>query len=291
MNVKLHDDERAMLVEVGRRHRLWEADAQPELIARGTENTTFAVGGCIVRRSSDARALAREVALLGALAPSTTVPVPDPLMYDPDLGIFAYRRLDGTPLILRNDRVSALVERALVDLLGALRSLEPALLLPVDSYPDEAWHRDAVRAFQRIRSRLTGEQARRVAEFLSEPLPPVREGVSAQHNDLGAEHILVDDLGQVTGVIDWSDAARTDPSRDLGSMFRDLGPDAAFRVAEALGQAITPVEAERIRFHARCRWIEDAEFALEAPASRQAYLDNVRRTFEHTFRDPLRVAR
>ncbi|WP_308796354.1 phosphotransferase family protein [Agromyces silvae] len=279
----LEDVDRTMLAEIGRRHGLWDADREPELISRRAENTTFAVGECIVRRSTDPRALAREVALLGALAASTTVPVPIPLMYDPDLGVFAYRRLTGTPLIHLRSRESEPVERALIDVLGTLRALGAAHLLPADPYPNEAWRRDALDAFETIRPHLTSEQARRIAESFDEAPPPDRGDVIAQHNDLGAEHILVDDVGRVTGVIDWTDAARADPARDLGSIYRDLGPGSAFRVSEALGQPVTDDEASRIRFHARCTWIEDAAFALAAPTSRQAYLDNVRHTFGHTF--------
>ncbi|MDR5700163.1 phosphotransferase family protein [Agromyces aerolatus] len=278
----LQDDERSMLLELGRRHRLWDAGSEPELLARGTENTTFAVAECVVRRSADSQALAREVALLSALADATSVPVPVPLMYDPELGLFAYRRLPGTPLIVRPSADPCGVERALIDVLGALRSLDPELL-PTDAYSNDAWHRDATRAFALVAPHLAGRRARRVREFLDERPPSDRPEAIAQHNDLGAEHILVDDVGRVTGVIDWTDAARADPARDLGSIHRDLGPASAFRVAESLGHPLTDDEVRRIRFHARCRWIEDAAFALEAPAPRHRYLANVRRTFDHTF--------
>lgn len=284
MNETLREDERSLLRELGRRHRLWDSGSRPELLARGTENTTFAVGECIVRRSADSQALAREVALLSALADATTVPVPTPLMYDPELGLFAYRRLPGTPLFTRTAVESAPVERALVDVLGALRSLDPAFL-PIDAYPNDAWRGDAVDAFSIVGPHLAAHHAERVSAFLDEAPPSDRLDALAQHNDLGAEHILVDDLGRVTGVIDWTDAARTDPARDLGSILRDLGPDAAFRVAAAMGVPVTADETARIRFHARCKWLEDAAFAMEAPTMRRPYLENVRRTFAHTFGD------
>lgn len=276
-------DERSMLAELGRRHRLWEADRVPELLARGTENTTFAVGGCVVRRGTDAPALAREVALLGALANATTVPVPVPLMYDPELGVFAYRRLAGTPLLLRQQREWEPIVDALVDVLAALGSLEAERLLPVDDYANGTWHRDAVQGFLAIRPQLSADRAGRVSAFLEEAPPAPRGELAAQHNDLGVEHLLVDHRGRLTGVIDWTDSARADPARDLGSIYRDLGPRAALRVSEGLSRPTTDDELSRIRFHARCRWIEDAVFAFEAPVSREAYLANALRTFDHTF--------
>jgi hypothetical protein len=55
-------------------------------------------------------------------------------------------------------------------------------------------------------------------------------------------------------------------------------------VSRALGRPVTYDEARRIRFHARCKWIEDVCFGLQDPAARSVYLANARRTFDHTFR-------
>lgn len=51
---------------------------------------------------------------------------------------------------------------------------------------------------------------------------PTRQRVLA-HADLGAEHILEKD-GTLMGVIDWSDAAITDPTLDFARLYRDFGP-------------------------------------------------------------------
>ncbi|WP_156610677.1 phosphotransferase family protein [Auraticoccus cholistanensis] len=281
--MQLEQQERSLLAALTDEHRLWPAGAEPVVLARGSENTTFAVGDCIVRLGADRDAVAREVALLRALGSRTAVAVPAPLVHRPELGLLVYRRVPGTPLISRQDRSSPSLVRGLVEVLGALRSVGAGLELPTDDYAAQEWHRDAVEAFGRVRSHLGAGEASLVAAFLDREPPPPRVGRVPQHNDLGAEHLLVDARGHLTGVIDWSDAARTDPARDLGSLYRDLGGATAHRVAEALGQPLTEDEAGRVRFHARCRWLEDVAYGLQDPAGRGVYLENARRTFAHTF--------
>lgn len=275
--------EGALLSEMGRRHGLWTPLDQPLLVSRGTENTTFTVGDYIVRLSDDFDAVRREVNVLDALARAAPVPTPVPELHEPALGLMAYRRLRGTPLLLRSARHPSTVVPALVAVLSALRRIPSASCLPVDHYPNEQWHSDAVRAFACVRSHLSVEQERRVGAFLDEAPPSTRAMHVAQHNDLGAEHILVDNRGEVTGIIDWTDAARTDPARDIGSVYRDLGPAAALRLGEALDGSVGADEMRRIRFHARCRWLEDVVFGMEAPLARRPYLVNAWSTFAHTF--------
>jgi len=284
VNRALSEDEDSLLTRLARSHGLWDPDAEAVVLTRGPENTTFSVGDIIVRRSDRIAEQAREVALLGALAAAVSVPIPTPLFHDASEGAFAYRRLPGTPLLLCDERGSASVEEGLVEVLRALRGAEPVRRLPTDAYPNEEMHRDAVRHFAEVRGHLTVEQAVAVAHFLAEDPPAERGDTAPQHNDLGAEHILVDRDGNLTGILDWTDAARTDPARDIGSIYRDLGPDLAFRVSEALGQPVTADESARIRFFACCRWIEDVAYAVAEPPARAAYLRNAGQTFEHTFR-------
>lgn len=275
--------DRARLAELGKLHDLWSPNDEPVLLAWGAENTTIAVGDYIVRCSADHEALNREVHLLDTLAHVTSVPIPIPVLYEAELGTFVYRRLRGTPLLRRRKRDSTEVRQAIIDALSAFRRFLPASQLPADRYPYHAWHQDAVRSYRAVRGHLSAGQGRLIRAFLNEPPPPTRSLLIAQHNDLGAEHILVDDHGTVTGIIDWTDVALTDPARDIGSIYRDLGPEAASHIGEALNGPLTEDELHRIRFHARCRWLEDVVFGLRDPLSRRPYLDNAWRAFEHTF--------
>ncbi len=275
--------ERAMLAELGSRHHLWTVADRPTALARGSENTTFAVDGFIVRRTADVGSLAREVALLDALAGATSVPVPLPLVHRPDLGILVYRRLPGSPLLRRPGRFGARLEAILIDVLCALRRVRPDPPLEVDEHSNEAWLAEARANLEATASYLGTERAAIVGAFLDEAPPPTRSLRVAQHNDLGAEHILVDERGQVTGIIDWTDAALTDPARDTGLLLRDLGSAVALAVSAGLDGPTTADERARIYFHARCKWLEDLAYGLEDPAGRAAYLESSGRTFEHAF--------
>jgi aminoglycoside phosphotransferase (APT) family kinase protein len=88
------------------------------------------------------------------------------------------------------------------------------------------------------------------------------------HNDLGIEHVLVDpETLQVTGVIDWADAAIADPARDNALLYRDLGPAALEACARGADEAVLG----RARFHARCGLLEDLAYGLEE--NRRPYVD------------------
>jgi len=283
----LHEDLERLRLE----HGLWRADAPARLLADGDENLTVEVGDHIVRFSrqpeSD-RTLHLEAALLNALAPLTKVLIPAPVV-DAEAGVLMYRRLPGTPLLgcpgIRLD----LVADGLVDLLAAVRRLGDAVRLPVDDSDDGAWLDDAIADFGMVRHRLDADRAAVVEAFLHAPPPPPPTRMVASHNDLGAEHLLIDDECRLAGVIDWTDAAITDPARDLGSIYRDLGPAVAFRVAARLDGAVTDDDARRMAFHARCRWIEDLRYGLDDPSRRAVYIGNAWRTFAHTFEKVDRV--
>jgi aminoglycoside phosphotransferase (APT) family kinase protein len=84
------------------------------------------------------------------------------------------------------------------------------------------------------------------------------------HNDLAAEHVLVDETEhRITGVIDWSDAAIGDRAIDFGGIFHWGG--AAF-LDDVLAHYDGPVSdglIARARYFAGCRGVLDVEFGLE----------------------------
>ena len=94
-------------------------------------------------------------------------------------------------------------------------------------------------------------------------LPP-ESAFSLVHNDLAAEHLLVDESAQrVTGVIDWSDVAIGDRAMDFAGIFHWGG--AAF-LKDVLANYDRPVDehlATRARFFAAGRGVLDVQFGLE----------------------------
>ncbi len=100
---------------------------------------------------------------------------------------------------------------------------------------------------------------------MKEPAPPEPTTLVFSHNDLGIEHVLVDPTSfDVTGIIDWGDAAIVDPAYDFGLIYRDLGPEA---LEAALGSYRLDGDAGRIReqarFYGRCSVLEDLEYGTE----------------------------
>jgi aminoglycoside phosphotransferase (APT) family kinase protein len=121
-----------------------------------------------------------------------------------------------------------------------------------------------------------------VEDFLGQPPPAEAATATFCHNDLGIEHLLVDPVtGDLAGVIDWSDAAITDPARDLALLYRDLGPTVHGRVVAGYDLPWTEADTDRAVFLARCALLEDIAYGMRtgARAYRVAGLANLSRTF------------
>src|SRR4051794_38580592 len=90
------------------------------------------------------------------------------------------------------------------------------------------WLEEARALHERVGDAIPKAHRGAVRAFLAEAPPPdaPRDALALCHDDLGIEHVLMDGHGTVTGVIDWGDAAVTDPAGDLGRIHRDLGPAA-----------------------------------------------------------------
>jgi aminoglycoside phosphotransferase (APT) family kinase protein len=84
------------------------------------------------------------------------------------------------------------------------------------------------------------------------------------HNDLAAEHVLVDEPGQrVSGVIDWSDVAVGDRAIDFGGVVHWGGPDFLKDVLSHYGGPVNDGLIARARFFAACRGVLDVQSGIE----------------------------
>jgi aminoglycoside phosphotransferase (APT) family kinase protein len=208
-------------------------------------------------------------------------PRPRPVFTVPEQGCLAYRRVPGVPLLdLPAPRRAALAAPVATVLGGVLAALHAA---PVDRLagvvePDPAplaeWRDEAVELWPTVRDAVPAAHRPAVTAFLRAPLPPDGHRPVLCHNDLGIEHVLVDPAaGTVTGVIDWSDAAITDPAHDLGLLHRDLGPAALETALRRCGA--DPATLARLRdravVHARCGLLADLAHGLETGDAR--YVD------------------
>ena len=147
-------------------------------------------------------------------------------------------------------------------------------LVEDDDVPPDAWLREARETYADVAASVPPSQRVAVEAFLDAAPPPATTRRVLSHNDLGIEHVLVDAGGlRITGVIDWTDAALTDPAVDLGRILRDLGPSAL----DAALTALRPPPGEqpelclRAGFYARCLLLEDLAFGLDT--CREAYVE------------------
>ena len=237
-------------------------------LGEGLDNAAFEVDGeLVVRKSKEADpalradAIRREAHLLAAVARISTLPVPEPLFADPEAGFIAYRRLPGRPLMDHPAAEPALLAPELGRFLGHLHGPSPEKLeglVERDLYPMAAWLEDAGEDYRDIAKRLPAGARRQIEDFLDHPPPAEPQSLAFCHNDLGAEHILVDvEENAVTGIIDWTDAAITDPARDLAFIYRDLGPEVCKLALAHYEGAFDDADRDRAVFYARCKLIED----------------------------------
>jgi aminoglycoside phosphotransferase (APT) family kinase protein len=225
-------------------------------LGEGLDHVVHETGdGLIVRcpKQPDPEALGREVRILAAVGRVSPLPVPKPVG---DSSVcLVYPKLPGVPLIAaRPSKLDGIVAR-LMSFLEIVHGLEVDAAEP-DEAPLDEWLEEAVQTHEALAEHIPAAHREAVASFLRTPPPPEPAEVAFCHNDFGIEHILVD--GEtVTGVIDWTDAALTDPARDYGKLYRDLGPIAL------------PPEHLRDRavFYARCGALEDLAFGLSTGES------------------------
>jgi aminoglycoside phosphotransferase (APT) family kinase protein len=239
----------------------------------GLDNRAYLVDGELVVRFSGepsperrAALIERDARVLAAVAPIATVAVPEPLFAAPADGCLAYRMLPGTPLLGHPAPRPVALGRRLGELLAALHSAPAGPLGQLagsDAATPAEWQRHAAVAYVAARAAVPMGRRAAVEAFLGGPAPAGPARAVFSHNDLGAEHVLVDaGAARITGVIDWSDAAVVDPAHDFGLIERDLGPAALAAALDAYGEHDAALR-ERAGFHARCTLFEDLAYAVD----------------------------
>jgi aminoglycoside phosphotransferase (APT) family kinase protein len=272
-------------------------------LGQGLDNTAFRYGDLVVRvaRGEAGRAggVRRESELLAAVGPRVSLAVPAPIFADEELGVMAYPLLPGRPLLGRTPPAEA--AGRLGRFLAELHSIDLALvssLVDEDSADPRDWLADLSEQFDGFRfdefqfdqNSVAGVLGRAdvsgrgevadvealidrfgradLLDVLAASVPPPGTHRVLAHADLGAEHLLADNA-DLTGVLDWSDAAVTDPALDFARLLRDFGPE-FLRSTLATHDILTIGEAEpdsarsaRIEFFARCAALEDLIYAKE----------------------------
>ena len=249
-------------------------------LGEGLDNAAYEVNGKLIVRvskeSDPARrgeSTRREVDLLAAVAELSTLPVPEPVFADAEAGVLAYFKLPGLPLMDHPVAEPARLTPALGGFLGGLHRApleEVEHMVGRNAYPLAAWRGDAERDYREIAEHLPLAARRSVEDFLGRTPPEEPHAAVFCHNDLGAEHVLVDvEANAVTGIIDWTDSAIADFVRDLALIYRDLGPEVFDLTLAHYEGHHDDADRERAVFYARCKLLEDVAYGLSTPGARR----------------------
>jgi aminoglycoside 2''-phosphotransferase len=178
----------------------WVFEVDDELIARFPRNEAIAA------------AHERERRLLPVLAEHVSFRIPIPLHPD----VFVYERIPGRGFETGDDVDAALTmiaELHAFDVEAARRLIGRP---PIEEEYAIEWAMFSEHALPH----LDEELAERMSFLRS---APVLERECLIHNDLGTEHILVDDVGHPVGIIDFEDVTIGDPAVDLMPLLAAVG--------------------------------------------------------------------
>ena len=235
-----------------------------QLVGEGWDNAVWLVDRRWLfrfpRREAAVRSAELQTALLPRLAPLLPLPIPEPLFAGrPDQGypwpFLGMAFLPGREPadVAPDDPMRARAARPLGAFLRALHAPEVLDVEGIESLPVDPLRRaDMAFRVERARTRLAEVRELGVwepppeAEQLlaeAEKLPPSPR-ISVVHGDLHPRHLLVDDSGVPTGIVDWDDCCRADPAIDLVLYWAYLPPSARPEFVAVYGE---PDEASLLR--------------------------------------------
>jgi aminoglycoside phosphotransferase (APT) family kinase protein len=204
-------------------------------VAVGWDNAVFVVDDAwivrIPRRAVAVPGVEREIAVLPRLAPRLPLPVPIPTYVGrggdgyPAWPFFAAPLIPGREPAhaALDDGARAALAEPLAAFLRELHAPELAAELGEELPVDPMRRADMTVRVPMARARLAEAAAAEIVDLRAEAgevlvsaakLPPGRPTAVA-HGDLHLRHLLVGARGGATGVIDWGDLCRADPSIDL----------------------------------------------------------------------------
>jgi aminoglycoside phosphotransferase (APT) family kinase protein len=186
----------------------------------------------VPKRAAVVSRMRQEVSLLTAL-PTMPASIPRPAFHgvaadDLPYPFFGYPYLEGVNARDADVSPDVLVP-AVMDFLDALHAVTPPFAVEGWSTGTWATQLDALRHVRTLRPAFAP-----ALHWLAHNEPIGRRKVLL-HDDLGLEHLLLHpDSHALVAVLDWADASRGDPARDLVSLIL-WSPDATARIHRARG--------------------------------------------------------
>jgi aminoglycoside 2''-phosphotransferase len=239
------------------------------------------------KREKSAARLTKEYHLLSHLKQWVSLPIPDYRCFceshsDWSWPFAAYIKIPGTPGDVAEEIDWPTIARQLGRFLAELhaypveRALEAGV--PEEKHSLSLWHGKALASLDDIASLPVDR--RDLGEYLKSTLPGhASDTPRLVHNDLWAEHILIDPhtLG-VSGIIDWGDAAVGDPAIDLAAVYAWRGEQGLRDVLTHYPATLTSDIVDRACYLATCLAIRNLKLGQDLghpqwiEAGRQALL-------------------
>jgi aminoglycoside phosphotransferase (APT) family kinase protein len=258
------------------------APARVSFLGEGYDSSAFDVNAAWVfrfpKRADVERQLLVEMRILPVLAGRAPLPIPSFVFHGQPSGTFprhfgGYRKLAGVPgLQVDPAQVSF---PALAPVLGRFLSwlhafpVSEAARLGVEHHPVESLieevRTEALTDFELL-NRAAPDAPLATWHAYLKSVPDARSPLSPAlvHNDLAAEHILIDEAARaVTGIIDWSDIAAGDPAVDFAGVFHWGGQPFIDAVLSAYNGRFDDRLVSRARFMAACRGVGDVRFGID----------------------------
>jgi aminoglycoside phosphotransferase (APT) family kinase protein len=257
-------------------------------LAEGWDNTVWVVNGELAfrfpRRAIAVPLIEREVELLPQLAPLLPLPIPVPMHVGRASAEFPWPFFGG-PLVPGREVADADVDAVtfgaqLGAFLRALHDIELEFPLPDDPMGRADMSIRVPKAREELSS--LGVLSDEVESVLDAALDlPAPAATVVAHGDLHLRHALVGRDGGLSGVIDWGDACRADPSVDL-SLYWSLLSDAGREAFVAAYGAVTDEQLLRARVLALFLCAMIATYAAHhgAPRLQRAALAGLTRAAE-----------
>lgn len=271
------------------------AGAHVERLGAGWDNELFIVANdWVLRFPKRAERVAwqareRQIVELAGEALGTLVPAFD-LVGDPSqlfpYPFVAYKALPGVAADYLAEPSAALAAD-LGDALGRLHAIDPCRVPATPAgWEDEALGdhlTDLVAYVSALRAHLAGDLLAEAEPYLTGRIDLPRAAASRRftHNDICAEHVLVDPAtGRLSGLIDWTDAMATDPAVDFVGLITIGDWRFIDKVIAAYPLALDEDFGARLDWLARAltlRWLGEA--LTEESAAPATHLKWVERAF------------
>ena len=231
------------------------------------------------RREYDGRFLS-ELALLDEIAGQLPLPVPlyefrgQPCQAFP-YHFGGYAKLTGQPARDVDPSGPALdaIAAQFGDFLHCLhecgvdRFSKLGLYGPADEGTADEHRKETLDCLVKLKSVLPGKAYERCLKLFQDPsrMPPRHSGpLCLVHGDLLPGHMLIDvDARRVTGIIDWSDAAISDPMGDFVGLWMWGGDDLVEGALRAYQRATDSGMCERVRYRGLSVTIGELYYARE----------------------------